>query len=142
MAPGRRALEAWDAWKAGHDLIETELDHGSFRLLALVYRNLLTQGADEPLMPRLKGIYRYWWCSNQRLFYRAAGVIRQLESAGIRTIVNIAEGIPAEEGDMRQLLSSCLLLCLLQHGRFALDANHSPRGLCCSRGDLAESPVL
>ena len=27
-------------------------------------------------MPRLKGIYRYWWCSNQRLFYRAAEVIK------------------------------------------------------------------
>ena len=87
VASGRRALEAWDAWKANHDLIETELDHGSFRLLALVYKNLLAQGADEPLMPRLKGIYRYWWCSNQHLFYRAAGVIRELEGAGIPTIV-------------------------------------------------------
>ncbi len=87
MTSGRRALEAWDAWKAGHDLIETELDHGSFRLLALVYKNLLAEGADEPLMPRLKGIYRYWWCSNQHLFYRAAAVIRELEGAGIPTIV-------------------------------------------------------
>ena len=87
VTSGRRALEAWDAWKASHDLIESELDHGSLRLLALVYKNLLAQGADEPLMPRLKGIYRYWWCSNQHLFYRAAGVIRELEGAGIPTIV-------------------------------------------------------
>jgi hypothetical protein len=87
VVPGPGALAAWDAWKADHDLIETELDHGSFRLLALVYKNLLAQGADEPLMPRLKGIYRYWWCSNQRLFYRAAAVIRGLEKAGIPTVV-------------------------------------------------------
>jgi hypothetical protein len=37
-------------------------------------------------MPRLKGIYRYWWCSNQRLLYRAAGVVRGLEQAGIPTL--------------------------------------------------------
>ena len=30
VTSGRRALEAWDAWKASHDLIESELDHGSF----------------------------------------------------------------------------------------------------------------
>jgi hypothetical protein len=84
--PGAGALAAWDTWKADHDLIETELDHGSFRLLPLVYKNLLARGADEPLLPRLKGIYRYWWCSNQRLFYRAAGVIRALDEAGIPTL--------------------------------------------------------
>jgi len=87
VVPGPGALAAWDAWKTDHDLIETELDHGSFRLLALVYRNLQQQGAEEPLMPRLKGIYRYWWCSNQRLFYRAAAVIRALGLAGIPTLV-------------------------------------------------------
>ena len=86
VVPGPGALVAWDAWKVNHDLIETELDHGSFRLLALVYKNLLAQGADEPLMPRLKGIYRYWWCSNQRLFYRAAAVIRGLSQAGIPSV--------------------------------------------------------
>lgn len=86
VIPGPGAIEAWDRWKVDHDLIETELDHGSFRLLALVYKNLLAQGADEPLMPRLKGIYRYWWCSNQKLFYRAAGVIHGLEQAGIATL--------------------------------------------------------
>ena len=87
VVPGAGALTAWDAWKRDHDLIESELDHGSFRLMALVYRNLLAQGAEEPLMPRLKGIYRYWWCSNQRLFYRAASVIRGLGQAGIPTLV-------------------------------------------------------
>jgi hypothetical protein len=86
VIPGPAALAAWDRWKVGHDLIESELDHGSFRLLALVYKNLLAQGADEPLMPRLKGIYRYWWCSNQRLFYRAAEVIKGLEQAHIPTL--------------------------------------------------------
>ena len=87
VVPDAGALTAWDAWKRDHDLIESQLDHGSFRLMALVYRNLLAHGAEEPLMPRLKGIYRYWWCSNQRLFYRAASVIRGLGQAGIPTLV-------------------------------------------------------
>ena len=84
---GDPAVAAWDEWKATHDLVETHLDHGSFRLLPLVYRNLAAQRADEPLLPRLKGIYRYWWCSNQQLFYRAAGVVNGLESAGIPTLL-------------------------------------------------------
>ncbi|HKQ58203.1 MAG TPA: nucleotidyltransferase family protein [Candidatus Eisenbacteria bacterium] len=84
---GEDAIAAWGSWKSHHDLIESHLDHGSFRLLPLVYRNLLAQEADEPEMPRLKGIYRYWWCSNQRLFYRAAGVVQALEAAGIRTLL-------------------------------------------------------
>lgn len=87
VTPGPGALAAWQAWKAEHDLIESHLDHGSFRLLPLVYRSLLARGADEPLMPRLKGIYRYWWCSNQRLFHRAAGALHALEEAGIPTLV-------------------------------------------------------
>jgi putative nucleotidyltransferase-like protein len=87
LTPGPKALEAWEAWKADHDLIESQLDHGSFRLLPLVYKNLVAMGADEPLMPRLKGIYRYWWCTNQRLFHRAAIIINTLEQAGIRTLV-------------------------------------------------------
>ena len=86
LLDGPEALSAWDEWKRGHDLIESDLDHGSFRLLPLVYKNLLAQGADEPLMPRLKGIYRYWWCSNHRLVYRAAGVIRGLHEAEVPTV--------------------------------------------------------
>jgi len=87
LLEGAEGLAAWSAWKSSHDLVETHLDHGSFRLLPLVYRNLLTQGVDEPLMPRLKGIYRYWWCWNQRLFYRAAEAIGGLEEAGISTLL-------------------------------------------------------
>lgn len=84
---GPRAIAAWDEWKKSHDLIESLLDHGSFRLLPLVYRNLLACGADDPLMPRLKGIYRYWWCANQRLFDQAATAIKGLEAKGIPTLV-------------------------------------------------------
>jgi hypothetical protein len=87
LGHGRQAIAAWDEWKKSHDLVESLLDHGSFRLLPLVYRNLLASGADDPLMPRLKGIYRYWWCANQRLFDQAAAATEGLEKAGIPTLV-------------------------------------------------------
>ena len=59
LLTGPGALEAWQRWKSQHDLVESELDHGSFRLLPLVYRNLSAQGIEEPHLARLKGIYRY-----------------------------------------------------------------------------------
>src|SRR5262249_8973678 len=52
LGRGPEALEAWSEWKSRHDLIETELDHGSFRLLPLVYKNLAAQETSEPQMPR------------------------------------------------------------------------------------------
>jgi hypothetical protein len=84
---GQGALEAWSTWRSRHDLVESHLDRGSFRLLPLLYRNLVALGSDDPDLPRLKGIYRYWWCSNQRLLYQAAGLVRDLEQAGVPCIV-------------------------------------------------------
>ena len=86
--PGRSdSREAWAEWRSRHDLVETHLDRGSFRLLPLLYRNLVALGHDDPDLPRLKGIYRYWWCSNQRLLYQAAGIVRDLAAAGVPCIV-------------------------------------------------------
>ena len=87
LGRGSEAVDSWNAWKAAHDLVETDLDHGSFRLLSLVYKNLIAHRIHDPEMPRLKGIYRYWWCSNQRLLYHAAEIIRSLEQAGVSTMV-------------------------------------------------------
>lgn len=81
------ALVAWSAWRSRHDLVESQIDRGSFRLLPLLYKNLVALGADDPDLPRLKGIYRYWWCSNQRLLYQAAAIVRELEGADIPCIV-------------------------------------------------------
>jgi len=87
LSRGAATPEAWTAWKSGHDLVETKLDHGSFRLLPLVYRNLVAHRAADEHLPRLKGIYRYWWCSNQRLLYQAAAIIRSLDQAGVPSLV-------------------------------------------------------
>jgi hypothetical protein len=39
------------------------------------------------MMGKLRGAYRYAWYCNQRLFHEAAGVIRDLEAAGVATLV-------------------------------------------------------
>jgi len=87
VLPGPAAIAAWEEWKSRNDFIGAHHDLGSFRLLPLVYKNLVALGADDPFMPRLKGIYRFSWCANQRLFNDAAGLIQGLHDAGIRTLV-------------------------------------------------------
>lgn len=90
---GPAAIAAWAQWKSRHDLVESQLDAGSFRLLPLVYKNLVEHGSDDPDLPRLKGMYRYWWCFNQVQLFRASHLIRELHSAGINTLVLKGAGL-------------------------------------------------
>ena len=62
-------------------------NQGSFRLLPLLYINLQKQGVDDPVMGKLKGIYRQAWSKNQTLFHEMAGVIAHLQDAGIKTML-------------------------------------------------------
>jgi len=87
LLPGPEAAAAWGEWKARNDLTGSHHDLGSFRLLPLVYKNLVTLGVEDPLLPRLKGVYRFSWCANQRLFRDAAVLLEGLQEAGIRTLV-------------------------------------------------------
>ncbi len=57
------ALNAWHEWRSIVDL--QTVDRGSTRLLPLLWHNLVAMGVDDPLMPRLRGIYRHTWFSNQ-----------------------------------------------------------------------------
>lgn len=79
------ALAAWDAWRAEADI--DALDQGSYRLLPLAYRNLARFGASDPLMPRLKGIYRRAWYENHMLFHKRAALLSALGAAGIPTLL-------------------------------------------------------
>lgn len=79
---GRRA---WQRWRAMVDF--DDVDHGSTRLLPLVYRNLGPDSFDAEVTGRLKGLYRRSWSHNQLLFKRAAEAIAVLEGSGIETLV-------------------------------------------------------
>jgi len=85
LLQGDVALDAWNGWMAGVDL--DRLDQGSYRLLPLLYRNLVACGVDDPLLRNLKGIYRMAWYRNQMLFRTAASLLQALHDAGIRTML-------------------------------------------------------
>jgi hypothetical protein len=86
LLDGRPALEAWAASRERTSDVQT-LEVASYRLLPLLYRNLLDLAAEDPLMDRLKGVYRYSWYCNQRLFHSAAKIIELLEGWGVPTMV-------------------------------------------------------
>lgn len=79
------ALTAWQRWR--HEVDFDAVDHGSARLLPLVYRNLGPDAFEAEVAGRLKGLYRRSWSRNQLLFKRAAEAIGVLETAGVETLV-------------------------------------------------------
>ena len=84
---GDDALAAWSEWNSRVDLVNDDLDEGSFRLLPLVYRNLERLRLGGPLVLKLKGIYRFSWAKNIALFNRAQSVLQNLHAAGIDAIM-------------------------------------------------------
>ncbi len=82
---GASAVEAWRQWKSGVDV--EKLDPGSYRILPLLYRNLLTLGVSDPSIGKYKGVYRRTWYKNQLLFHELASALRFFEDACIETIV-------------------------------------------------------
>jgi len=84
LLKGGKAMTAWEQWRSNADI--DSLDHGSHRLLPLLYRNLHGRG-DDPCMDRLKGVYRRTWYENQMLFHTIASLLGSFHRAGIGTIV-------------------------------------------------------
>lgn len=68
LADPSRALAAWEKLRPELDL--QTIDSASFVTLPLVYRALEAARIDDPLLPRLKGIYRSVWLKNNLLAER------------------------------------------------------------------------
>jgi hypothetical protein len=80
--PGRKA---WDRWRGAIDI--ERLDTGSQRLLPQLYRNVQTYATGDPLLERLKGVYRHAWSANGVLLRDARQLLGALARADIRTVV-------------------------------------------------------
>ncbi|MBI3160114.1 MAG: nucleotidyltransferase family protein [Chloroflexi bacterium] len=78
---GERAAQAYHQWERQVD-IET-IDMGSFRLLPLLYDNLIRHQIPSRHHQRLRGVYRRTWASNQLLFRYAADELRRFQAVGI-----------------------------------------------------------
>jgi putative nucleotidyltransferase-like protein len=93
LDPAPAAAAAWQRWR---EVVQfDEVDHGSTRLLPLVYRNLGAGAFDAEVAGRLKGLYRRSWSHNQLIFKRAAEAIAALEGAGIETLVTKGASLAA-----------------------------------------------
>ncbi|MVM38681.1 hypothetical protein GO730_15900 [Spirosoma sp. HMF3257] len=103
LFPVPEALACWQLWKKARHLdqftatsenllpsIFDPLDGDSQRLMPLVYRNLEKSG--DPLIPHLRGIYRYTWMTNQRFLEKMKLIVGALHQENIDTIV--LKGIP------------------------------------------------
>ena len=75
------AASAFAAWRARVDVFK--LDHGSNRLMALLYRNLERAGVRSPEHDVLKGNWRYHWYLNRRRLRDFAALQAGLKEAGI-----------------------------------------------------------
>lgn len=82
---GQKAVEAWSRWISSGDI--DRIDTASFRLLPLVYVKLRAERIEDPVMDKLKGVYRHAWYKNRLLFRHMASVLRSLHDAGIQTLV-------------------------------------------------------
>lgn len=83
---GDDALTAFATWRARVDLME-EFRRDVVRLLPAVYHNMQRHGSDDPILPRLKGVYRRAWYDTTRLFHRVAPVIGALRAADIDIVL-------------------------------------------------------
>jgi Uncharacterised nucleotidyltransferase len=91
LADGQVAIDAFRAWRAGVNL-DDNLDRGSFRLLPMLFHNMRRLDVRDPLMGRLRGMYRLAWYENHVLFDEAKSVVAALEDNGIATL--LVKGVP------------------------------------------------
>jgi hypothetical protein len=85
LLSGQKANGAWREWKSSADI--ERVDTASFRLLPLLYANLRAERIQDPLMDKLKGVYRQVWYKNRLFFHHMAALLRSLHDAGIETLV-------------------------------------------------------
>ena len=82
---GNDAISAWEKWRTNTDL--DSIDPGSYRLLPLLYNNLIKLKINDTLMKRLKGIYRRTWYENQIRLNLMIRLLELFQNSGIKTIV-------------------------------------------------------
>jgi hypothetical protein len=83
---GAVSLAAFDRWREQLDL-RADFPWETVRLLPLVYDSLRQQGVTDPVMARLKGVYRRAWCDVVRREHIVRPAIAALRAAGMNVLV-------------------------------------------------------
>ena len=85
LLQGEPALASWNEWRRSVNI--DVIDYGSHRMVPQLYRNLQRHGIKDPLMDRLKGVYRYYLYKNEILMHRLGALLKAFDEAGIETMV-------------------------------------------------------
>lgn len=93
LGPVDEAIPLWQGLQ--ETFVLDELEPGSFDLMALVYHRLSAGEYDDPVVQRLKGIYRREWVRANLLGEHTREIAATLGEAGIRALY--VEGSPLAE---------------------------------------------
>lgn len=85
------AFKGFEAWRKLVDF-ETGIEYATHRMLPLLYNNLKGLQIDDPIITRLKGIYKKKWSENNIFFYKIKDVLLLLKSMNLRIVV--LKGVP------------------------------------------------
>jgi Uncharacterised nucleotidyltransferase len=88
FSPQEDALIAWEKWQSVIDF--EDLDGESYKLLPHLYQNLIKYEVKHPLISRMKGVHKLFWCKNQLAYQSLDSVIVALKKAGIKTALMVA----------------------------------------------------
>ncbi len=80
------AKEAWAEWSADWD-VEGYLDNGSFRLLPLVYRNIVMMLSDDLRLHALEGVYKSSLDKNKLLFAKTKALLPGFQNRNIPVLL-------------------------------------------------------
>jgi hypothetical protein len=85
LLEGERSASAWRLLRPSFDL--DKLESSSYVLLPLVYRQLDQHGIEDPLLPKLRGIYRRTWYVNQLRLDRVKPALKAVHDSDVDPLV-------------------------------------------------------
>ena len=80
LGPSEQLIANWQRWQ--HAVALDDIDHGSFRIIPMLYHVLRQHGAEGPDLARYAGMARKAWYQNKLIFHPTAQLIRQWQSEG------------------------------------------------------------
>jgi len=91
LLKGEDAMNAFQDWKSSVEL--DYVDPGSYRLFPLLYKNLASNGIEDPLINIFKWVYDKTKSNNSILFRNISSLLRQFEEHCIEVILLKGTGL-------------------------------------------------
>jgi hypothetical protein len=85
LLPGRQGQDAFAEWRSLVDFEAT--GSPAYRLLPMIYRNLGSGPETDPVLGRMRGVYRRTWVLNQIQLQAGERAVAVLEEEDIRTML-------------------------------------------------------